>query len=156
MFFIHHNVLCVFSCILGANGVSCNTVTYTERRLCAFKGSAVDISCAYPSYESVKSKFWFRSERRHQGGRPTRPVDLGEDSQYSGRVQVVETERGRSTLRINDLRASDSAEYRFTLVTPGFEWRSDLPGTTLTVTGKVHTGNNRLQLRPVARWGRQL
>ncbi|XP_071397680.1 B-cell receptor CD22-like [Centroberyx affinis] len=50
----------------------------------------------------------------------------------SGRVQQLE-ERGRSILRITDLRESDSAEYRFKFKTPWFEWGNDFPGTTLTV-----------------------
>ncbi|XP_034092965.1 B-cell receptor CD22-like [Gymnodraco acuticeps] len=108
------------------NGQACNTVAYSERSICAFKGSSVDISCTYSSNAYVQSKFWFSPERRDQ--------DLSTDSQYAGRVQILETERGRSTLRISDLRDSDSAQYRFKFKTPSFEWRSDLPGTTLTVT----------------------
>ncbi|XP_034092953.1 titin-like isoform X2 [Gymnodraco acuticeps] len=108
------------------NGQDCNTVAYSERSICAFKGSSVDISCTYSSNAYVQSTFWFSPERRDQ--------DLSTDSQYAGRVQILETERGRSTLRISDLRDSDSAQYRFKFKTPSFEWRSDLPGTTLTVT----------------------
>ncbi|XP_071384056.1 B-cell receptor CD22-like, partial [Centroberyx affinis] len=51
----------------------------------------------------------------------------------SGRVQQLE-ERGRSTLRITDLRENDSAEYRFKFKTWYFQWGNDFPGTTLTVT----------------------
>ncbi|XP_033945283.1 uncharacterized protein [Pseudochaenichthys georgianus] len=116
-------------------GQTCNRVIYTERSICALEGSSVDISCTYSSFEDdVKSKFWFSPERSHQGQNPSQPEDLSEDSQYAGRVQILETERGRSTLRISDLRDSDSAQYLFKFRTPRFEWRSDLPGTTLTVT----------------------
>ncbi|XP_033985839.1 uncharacterized protein LOC117482004 [Trematomus bernacchii] len=116
-------------------GQTCNRVIYTERSICAPKGSSVNISCMYSSFEDdVKSKFWFIPERRHQGQNPSQPEDLSEDPQYAGRVQILETERGRSTLRISDLRDSDSAQYLFTFKTSSFEWRSDLPGTTLTVT----------------------
>ncbi|XP_045898565.1 B-cell receptor CD22-like, partial [Micropterus dolomieu] len=114
-------------------GQTCNRVTYTVRSICAVKGSSVDISCTYNSYSTyIRSKFWFSPERSLQWQNPSQPEDLSEDSQYAGRVQVLETERGRSTLRITDLRESDSAEYHFTAYT--FEWRSSLPGTTLTVT----------------------
>ncbi|KAI4794961.1 hypothetical protein KUCAC02_031755 [Chaenocephalus aceratus] len=114
---------------------TCNRVTYTERSICAFKGSSVDISCTYSSFEDdVNSTFWFSPERSHQGQNPSQPEELSEDSQYKGRVQILDTERGRSTLRISDLRDSDSAQYLFTFKTLSFEWRSDLPGTTLTVT----------------------
>ncbi|XP_033945336.1 B-cell receptor CD22-like isoform X2 [Pseudochaenichthys georgianus] len=118
-------------CVTGRES---NTVTYTEGSICAPKGSSVDISCTYSSNDSITSKFWFSPERSHQGQNPSQPEDLSEDSQYAGRVQILETEKGRSTLRISDLRDSDSAQYLFTFKTPGFEWRSDLPGTTLTVT----------------------
>ncbi|KAK2918565.1 hypothetical protein Q8A73_002936 [Channa argus] len=76
-----------------------------------------------------------RSERSRQWQNPSQPEDLRKDSQYSGRFQVFETETGRSTLRITDLRETDSAQYYFKFITWGFEWRSSLPGTTLTVTG---------------------
>ncbi|XP_042246114.1 uncharacterized protein LOC121882142 [Thunnus maccoyii] len=113
---------------------SCHRVTYTERSICAFRGSSVDISCTYSSYESITSTFWFSPERSHQWQNYSQPEDLSEDSQYAGRVQFLETEGGRSTLRISDLRESDSAQYHFTFKTQSFEWRSSLPGTTLTVT----------------------
>ncbi|XP_033945503.1 B-cell receptor CD22-like isoform X2 [Pseudochaenichthys georgianus] len=118
-------------CVTGQNS---NTVTSIQGSICAPKGSSVDISCTYSSNDCITSKFWFSPKRSHQGQNPSQPEDLSEDSQYPGRVQILETERGRSTLRISDLRDSDSAQYLFTFKTPGFEWRSDLPGTTLTVT----------------------
>ncbi|XP_069024161.1 sialoadhesin-like [Embiotoca jacksoni] len=111
-------------------GGSCNRVNYSNRRICAFKGSSVDISCTYNSYNNpIQSKFWFNVRQSRY-----RSKDLSEDSRYAGRVQVLETERGRSTLRISDLTDADSADYRFKFKTQSFEWGSDLPGTTLTVT----------------------
>ncbi|XP_036953199.1 B-cell receptor CD22-like [Acanthopagrus latus] len=112
---------------------TCNRVIYTDRSICASKGSSVDISCTYSSYYTIRSKFWFSPERSHQWQSPSQPEDLS-DSQFAGRVQVLESERGRSTLRITDLTESDSAQYHFTFTTGSFEWRSSLPGTTLTVT----------------------
>ena len=121
----------------GVRGQTCYRVTYTDRNICASKGSSVDISCTYSSFGNhVESKFWFSPERKGQWQNPSQPADLCKDSQFAGRVQVIDTERGRSTLRITDLRESDSAEYHFKFTTPSFEWRSSLPGTTLTVTGK--------------------
>ncbi|XP_049438130.1 B-cell receptor CD22-like [Epinephelus fuscoguttatus] len=113
------------------NDESCNRVTYTDRSVCAVRGSLVNISCTYNNNETITSKFWFRPEGRDQR---KNPEDLREDSQYAGRVQIIETERGRSTLRIADLRESDSAAYHFKFKTQSFEWRSSLPGTNLTVT----------------------
>ncbi|XP_036952715.1 sialoadhesin-like isoform X2 [Acanthopagrus latus] len=116
-----------------ADGQTCNRVIYTDRSICASKGSSVDISCTYSSDEIIKSKFWFSPERSHQWQSPSQPEDLS-DSQFAGRVQVLESERGRSTLRITDLTESDSAQYHFKFTTQWSEWRSSLPGTTLTVT----------------------
>ncbi|XP_026215370.1 titin-like [Anabas testudineus] len=121
------------------DGENCNRVIYTDRSICVSKGSSVDISCTYNSYYKVTSKFWFRPERGPQWKNPSQSEDLLTDSQYTGRVQVLETERGRSTLRITDLRETDSAQYQFTFRTSDFEWGSSLPGTTLTVTAlQVH------------------
>ncbi|XP_034543846.1 B-cell receptor CD22-like [Notolabrus celidotus] len=118
----------------------CNRVTYTDRRICAPKGSSVNISCTYFSYDSyynhatIASKFWFIPKLSGNWQSPSQPADLRVDSQYAGRVQVLETESGRSALRISDLRESGSAEYRFRFTSGHFEWKDSLPGTTLTVT----------------------
>ncbi|XP_036953361.1 B-cell receptor CD22-like, partial [Acanthopagrus latus] len=80
------------------------------------------------------SKFWFSPHHSYQWQSPSQPEDLSVDSQFAGLVQVLESERGRSTLRITDLTESDSAQYHFKFTTQWFEWRSSLPGTTLTVT----------------------
>ncbi|XP_061578807.1 sialoadhesin-like [Cololabis saira] len=101
---------------------TCNKVTYTDRSICAPKGSSVDISCTYSPGNGVVSKSWFNP---HNNNHLLRDKD---------RVQLHETEAGRSTLRIRDLRDTDSAEYRFKFKTRDFEWGNDLPGTTLTVT----------------------
>ncbi|XP_049428401.1 sialoadhesin-like [Epinephelus fuscoguttatus] len=117
------------------DGRYCNRVTYTHRSVCAIKGSTVDISCTYNSHrDDVESKLWFTTERSHQWQNPSQPEDLTEDSQYAGRAQVIETNRGCSTLRVTNLRESDSAQYHFKFTTPIFEWGSSLAGTTLTVT----------------------
>uniref|UniRef100_A0A8P4FYK0 B-cell receptor CD22 n=2 Tax=Dicentrarchus labrax TaxID=13489 RepID=A0A8P4FYK0_DICLA len=138
------------------HGQTCNRVTYTDRSICASKGSSVDISSTYNSYTfNVESKFWFSPERSHQWQSPSQPEDLSKYSQYAGRVQVVERLRGRSTLRITDLRESDSAQYRFKFTAGSFEWNSILPGTTLTVTAlqvqvtriKVHQSYTEAELK---------
>ncbi|XP_030586075.1 uncharacterized protein LOC115780797 isoform X2 [Archocentrus centrarchus] len=118
-------------CVDGSN---CNTVAYTSRSICALKGSSVDISCTYSHRDPVESAFWFSAERIHQRQHGSQHEDLRNDSQYAGRVDVIERERGRSTLRIRDLRESDAAQYNFKLKTYWFEWKNSFPGTTLTVT----------------------
>ncbi|XP_030016394.1 Fc receptor-like protein 5 [Sphaeramia orbicularis] len=113
----------------------CNSVTYTEKRICAFKGSSVDISCSYESVGSIASQFWFSPNRSHQWQNPSQPEDLSKDSHFNQRVKVKTGGRtnGKSTLKITDLRVSDSAQYRFKFRAGRFEWGSDFPGTTLTV-----------------------
>uniref|UniRef100_A0A3P9DKB5 Ig-like domain-containing protein n=1 Tax=Maylandia zebra TaxID=106582 RepID=A0A3P9DKB5_9CICH len=123
------------SYILGVGDKTCNRVTYTSRSICALKGSSVDISCIYSHTHPAVSKFWFSPERSHQWQHRSHPEDLRTDSHYAGRVEVIETERGSSTLRIRDLTERDSAEYHFKFKTQSFEWKSSLPGTTLSVTG---------------------
>uniref|UniRef100_A0A3Q3L0R6 Ig-like domain-containing protein n=1 Tax=Mastacembelus armatus TaxID=205130 RepID=A0A3Q3L0R6_9TELE len=107
------NLVVFFLCALCYSGA----VTYTDRSICAVKGSSVDISCTYNSYDKdIRSKFWFR--RQHNRRTSSQTMDLCKDSQFAGRVQVLDPETGRSTLRITDLRETDSAQYHFTFKTP--------------------------------------
>ncbi|XP_077936050.1 cell adhesion molecule CEACAM5-like isoform X2 [Gasterosteus aculeatus] len=109
-------------------------VNYLKTDICAAKGSTVDIICDYTHtpgirYYDIKNRFWFTKEKDGE------PVDLTTDSEYSGRV----TDRCYSKtcyLIIKDLRESDSAEYKLTLMTnkPGEKYTGS-PGVTLCVTG---------------------
>ncbi|XP_032390050.1 uncharacterized protein LOC116700727 [Etheostoma spectabile] len=49
------------------NRQHCHRVLYTDRSICAFKGSSEEISCTYNSYESIKSAFWFSPGRSRRG-----------------------------------------------------------------------------------------
>ncbi|KAM3622732.1 uncharacterized protein V6R79_002508 [Siganus canaliculatus] len=113
------------------HGSECSRVWYPDRSICAFRGSSVQIRSTYNSHRTITSKLWFIPGRGLQWQSPSQPAT---DSQYGGRVQVLEPGSGRSTLRISDLRQSDSAQYRFRFTARGFDWGSSLPGTTLTVT----------------------
>ncbi|XP_061840250.1 hemicentin-2-like isoform X2 [Nerophis lumbriciformis] len=105
---------------------SCNKVVYYQRRICAIQGSSVDISCEYTSYVNTQTQFWFRTDSSDPGN-----PSITEDPRY----ELPSETSGKSTLRIKDVRQSDSAEYRFKFITYYvFEWRSILPGSTLTVT----------------------
>ncbi|XP_030284101.1 B-cell receptor CD22-like [Sparus aurata] len=109
-------------------------VTYSSTEICVLKGSTVEISCTY-TYPSridgrdteVKETFWFTKERRYQ------PVDLRTDSDYQDRVEYSCSEKSCS-LRITDLRESDSAEYKFRFITnqPGGRYTGS-PGVTLRI-----------------------
>uniref|UniRef100_UPI0037E74EE8 B-cell receptor CD22-like n=1 Tax=Semicossyphus pulcher TaxID=241346 RepID=UPI0037E74EE8 len=110
-------------------------VTYSSTQICALKGSTVDIPCTY-TYPStidnrntrVQSRLWFAKEYYYE------PVDVRTDSDYTGRVQYLFHEND-CTLRITDLRESDSAEYKFRFTTnqPGGSF-SGSPGVSLSVT----------------------
>uniref|UniRef100_A0A8C4GYF5 B-cell receptor CD22 n=1 Tax=Dicentrarchus labrax TaxID=13489 RepID=A0A8C4GYF5_DICLA len=125
------NVLCV-TVVQGQNGWG---VTYTSTQICALKGSTVDISCTYrhPSRinghdTEVEEKMWFTRARNNDY------VDIRSDPEYLGRVQYI---RGNNdcTLRITDLRESDSAEYKFRFITNQHDGKyTGSPGVTLSVT----------------------
>ncbi|XP_060923474.1 B-cell receptor CD22-like [Limanda limanda] len=89
---------------------------------------------SYNSYYNLITKSWFVAEREDEQLYRHRAVDLLNDPDITDRVQVLEPERGLSTLRIKNLRLSDSAQYRFTFKSQTFEWNRSFPGTTLTVT----------------------
>uniref|UniRef100_A0A6Q2YBN3 Ig-like domain-containing protein n=1 Tax=Esox lucius TaxID=8010 RepID=A0A6Q2YBN3_ESOLU len=115
--------------VLGQNGWN---VTYSTQSICALKGSTVEMSCSYtfPS-GTVTSTFWFTRKDADWN-----PVNLSDDPDYRGRVTYRSDEKNRHTLIITDLRESDSAEYKFILITdqPGRRWFV-IPGVTLYVTG---------------------
>ncbi|XP_060905429.1 B-cell receptor CD22-like isoform X3 [Labrus mixtus] len=117
-----------------AKGKTCNKVTYAVRAICASKGSSVAISCTYNSYGRIISKSWFSPGLSHHSGYHMRPEDLSRDPRYTGRLQVFDNEMGHTTLSISALNESDSAQYRFKFRTERSGWRSDVHGTTLTVT----------------------
>ncbi|XP_074487391.1 B-cell receptor CD22-like [Sebastes fasciatus] len=105
-------------------------VTYTSE-ICALKGSTVNIRCSY-TYPSringrdtrVEKTFWFTEY----------DVDLETDQEYSGRVQH-HCVNNDCSLRITDVRESDSAEYKFRFITnqPGGSYFGS-PGVSLSVT----------------------
>ncbi|XP_034543860.1 uncharacterized protein LOC117815937 [Notolabrus celidotus] len=126
-------------------------VTYSSYQICALKGSTVDIPCTY-TYPStinnqttkVQDRLWFAKMSS------STPVDLKTDSDYSGRVEYHFNEND-CTLRIKDLRESDSAQYkfRFTANQQGGRFTGE-PGVTLTVTDlqvEVESVSTQAELR---------
>uniref|UniRef100_A0A8C7HS26 Ig-like domain-containing protein n=1 Tax=Oncorhynchus kisutch TaxID=8019 RepID=A0A8C7HS26_ONCKI len=126
------SVLVVFlwsvAVVLGQKGWS---VTYTTQRICALKGSTVELTCSY-TYPSgtVTTTLWFTN-----WGSGVEPEDLGQDPEYTGRLEYHGDKKKDSILRITDLRESDSATYKFRLLTDQTEGKyyGD-PGVTLSVT----------------------
>ncbi|XP_045568615.1 B-cell receptor CD22 isoform X2 [Salmo salar] len=129
------SVLLVFlwsvTVVLGQNVWS---VTYTKKSICALKGSTVELHCSY-TYPSgtVTTTLWFT-----ESGTGKEPKDLGQDPEYAGRLECHGDQKNCHTLRITDLRESDSAEYKFRLLTDqtGGKYIGS-PGVTLSVTDVV-------------------
>uniref|UniRef100_A0AAR2JLW3 Ig-like domain-containing protein n=1 Tax=Pygocentrus nattereri TaxID=42514 RepID=A0AAR2JLW3_PYGNA len=108
-------------------------VTYTPERVCALKGSSVDLSCTYkhPEGLTVTKSFWFIESLRQRG---VDPEDVRESDQYKGRVQYSRT-LNSCRMTITDLRESDAHTYRFRFYTDDPDSRySGRPGVTLSVT----------------------
>ncbi|XP_030204248.1 B-cell receptor CD22-like isoform X5 [Gadus morhua] len=119
------------------------TVTYSSSNVCALRGATVDINCTYEYPDNVQYRpttvkpLWFTKASNYQ------PVVLEHDTEYTGRVEFSRGEvnctgarcHGTCTLRIRDLRQSDSAVYKFRFTTnqPGGEYTGD-PGVKLSVT----------------------
>ncbi|XP_039547264.1 uncharacterized protein LOC120492982 isoform X2 [Pimephales promelas] len=103
----------------------CWDVSYSSRRVCALMGSTVDISSTYshPSGSTINKTFWHYDQ-------PGDFNDLREEHQFAGRVEYE-----GNTLRIKELKMSDSGEYRFRIITDTAEGKySGSPGVMLTVT----------------------
>uniref|UniRef100_A0A3P8PN51 B-cell receptor CD22 n=2 Tax=Astatotilapia calliptera TaxID=8154 RepID=A0A3P8PN51_ASTCA len=117
--------------VLGQTGWS---VTYTYTHICALKGSTVDIGCSY-SYPNNRNRgIMFRERLWFIRNEYYGPVDLRTDPDYTGRVEHQFHEKD-CTLRITDLRESDSAEYKFRFMTNQYGGSyTGSPGVTLTVT----------------------
>ncbi|XP_056439741.1 B-cell receptor CD22-like isoform X1 [Gadus chalcogrammus] len=113
------------------------SVTYSSSNVCALRGAMVYLR-SYVQYQpTTDNTLWFTKVSNKQ------LVDLEHNADYTGRVESSCSEdrctrsrcHGTCTLRINDLRQSDSAVYkvRFTTNQPGGEYTGD-PGVTLSVT----------------------
>ena len=113
-------------------------VTYSSHQVCAPKGSTVVIPCTYiypPRLDErdtkVEETLWFTKLNGNQF------VDLRSDPEYSGRVEYL-FKQNDCTLRIRNLRKSDSAEYKFRFTTnQQGDSVTGSPGVTLTVTGNI-------------------
>ncbi|XP_051980514.1 uncharacterized protein LOC127641513 [Xyrauchen texanus] len=101
----------------------CWNVTYTSTRVCALVGSTVDIPSLYshPAGHTVIKAFWYYVQ-------PGDFLDLRKESWLVGRVEYL-----GNTLRIKDVKMSDSREYRFRIITNRNSYNG-LPGVILTVT----------------------
>uniref|UniRef100_A0A4W5MJ51 Ig-like domain-containing protein n=1 Tax=Hucho hucho TaxID=62062 RepID=A0A4W5MJ51_9TELE len=131
-----------YSCAVKGHGdlhspAKCWSVTYTQR-ICALKGSTVDISCSYtyPIYHEIKKAFWFTKWSGMDA------EDLSSAPEYEGHIEYLGDKDSDCTLRITDLRLSDSAGYRFRFITSGGKFAGS--PVSLTVTGNLSHISNLL------------
>ncbi|XP_063065290.1 B-cell receptor CD22-like [Engraulis encrasicolus] len=147
------------STVFGTTGTDDWSVHYPpSTSVCALKGATVELNatCTYPSSHVLTDTLWHLTWPKH--GEPTNISRLPE---YSNRVECVwytpkvQTKwshvRGsnvkvcgaQSTLRIRDVKKSDSREYLFRIHTRSShnkgEKYSGSPGVTLSVTDLVVT-----------------
>nr|XP_046166396.1 B-cell receptor CD22-like [Oncorhynchus gorbuscha]XP_046166398.1 B-cell receptor CD22-like [Oncorhynchus gorbuscha]XP_046166399.1 B-cell receptor CD22-like [Oncorhynchus gorbuscha] len=120
-------------CVLGKN---CFNVTYIHQSICALKESTVELPCTYqhPSYHVVSEPNWYIQDKYNEA-----PKILSSVPEYAGRAEYLGTKEKDCTLRITDLRESDSAEYWFTFKTrTQLDWYNSLQReerVRLSVTG---------------------
>ncbi|XP_010900490.1 sialoadhesin [Esox lucius] len=107
-------------------------VTYIPRKFCSLLGSSVTMRCSYtiPKDHKLINSSWYKLPVVGP------PLDLSLDPEYKGRVEYVGDSYHLCTLRITDLRESDSGIYSFHLrtdVTP--QMLMEDSGVILNVTG---------------------
>ncbi|XP_071262884.1 sialoadhesin-like [Salvelinus alpinus] len=129
----HSNLVIILLMTTGCLGQDNGSVTYTPRRVCSLEGSSVTMPCSYtfPKGHKVTTAFWFKGQVPG-----AESLDLNLNPEYKGRVEYLGNSNQLCTLRITDLRESDSGTYSFlfgTDVNPG-GWLGN-PGVRLNVTG---------------------
>ncbi|KAI5615195.1 B-cell receptor CD22-like isoform X2, partial [Silurus asotus] len=106
------------------------SVKYSQRNLCAVKGSTVVMEATYthPTNVTVIKRFWLINPVTGK-----EPTDLRNESGYSGRVEYLGDEQSHFSLRLSDVKKSDEHEYYFRFRTTGGGY-TGLSGITLNVT----------------------
>ncbi|XP_057188168.1 B-cell receptor CD22-like [Triplophysa rosa] len=129
--------LIVLLMIPGVCGQSGWVVTYSSSHICALKGSTVTINCTYtyPTGHKINIVFWTNTIVR-----PTNQdfPDLSGDSEYRQRIRYLGNKQHDCSVRLTDVRHTDSHEYYFRFITdkPEGKWIGR-PGATLAVTDKL-------------------
>uniref|UniRef100_A0AAY3ZY98 Ig-like domain-containing protein n=1 Tax=Denticeps clupeoides TaxID=299321 RepID=A0AAY3ZY98_9TELE len=122
--------ICSF-CVSGVFTEQCWGVTHAAMRVCALKGSSIDLSCTYtfPPNHTLNSSLWYI-----QWDKSANVKDLRLHEEYLGRVDYLGTKVRESIMRITDVKDSDTNEYRFSILThEGGSFHSK-PGVILNVT----------------------
>ncbi|KAA0721755.1 Myelin-associated glycoprotein [Triplophysa tibetana] len=105
-------------------------VTYSPLHICALRDSTVTINCSYkyPTRYKITEVFWTNTDSSD-------PPNLSKDSKYSERIQYLGDKQHDCSVRLTDVRHTDSHEYyfRFTTHIESGKWIGR-PGVTLDVT----------------------
>ncbi|XP_056624833.1 LOW QUALITY PROTEIN: B-cell receptor CD22-like [Triplophysa dalaica] len=106
-------------------------MTYSSSHICALKDSTVTINCSYKysTGHKIKKVFWANK----LVGTGIEPPDLFKDSKYSERIQYLGDKQHDCSVRLTDVRHTDSHEYYFRFITDKDKWIGK-PGVTLDVT----------------------
>ncbi|XP_072569956.1 neural cell adhesion molecule 1-B-like isoform X2 [Paramormyrops kingsleyae] len=111
------------------------TVRYTERNLCALRGSTVFIQCeyGYPEPHKVDSRMWSRNDVDCTGkSYVCHSNNANISAEYTGRAEFLGNNTRNCALQIKNIRETDAGEYRFRFITNGCE-KCGGPGVTLQV-----------------------
>ncbi|XP_039665654.1 contactin-1-like isoform X1 [Perca fluviatilis] len=105
---------------------NCLIMNYVIRRICALRGSSVNISSEYSSpNDHPKSKLWYKIKRSGK-------KEVKESINSVPRMKYQDNFRNHHILTISNLTKNDSAEYTFRLHSYDQGLR---PGVSLVVTG---------------------
>ncbi|XP_056594281.1 carcinoembryonic antigen-related cell adhesion molecule 6-like [Triplophysa dalaica] len=106
------------------------SVTYSSSHICALKNSTVTINCTYkyPTGHNITEVFWTNTI-------VPGPPDLFKESEYRERIQYLGDKQHDCSVRLTDVRHTDSHEYYFRFITdkPDGKWTGK-PGVTLNIT----------------------
>ncbi|XP_072570767.1 sialoadhesin-like [Paramormyrops kingsleyae] len=111
------------------------TVRYSERNLCAVRGSTVLIQCEYeyPEPHKVDSRMWSHNDVDCTGkSYVCHSNNTNISAEYTGRAEFLGNNVRNCTLQIKNIREMDAGEYRFRFITNGCE-KCGGPGVTLQV-----------------------
>lgn len=117
--------------VLGIDNANCKAVNYVSRRICALEGSSVNIASQYSSHSISKYGSWYKVQL---GGEEDDCKEVFDEA--TGRVKHHDNMKDNHTLRINDVKRNDSAEYSFRL--EKHINLCHLPRVMLVVTGKFN------------------
>lgn len=138
-------LLCFFSSVAGASAT--NTISITEEKATKQEGSRVTINCKYKFQDEmtllwIRDPKWNQKEKRFDGTIVySNTEERPQASEYSGRVEFVnenideKQEFSTCTLKINNLKKTDSGNYAFRLLKGSHKYKS-LNEFKLTVSGE--------------------